>query len=91
MKKETKPVKIAYAIGMARTALGYIRKEAMIFSLTDDSKATKKLVDKFAKDHDLTIVEVWYRNDNEWDTVIPYKIYSYLPTIDGDKLRKLIG
>jgi hypothetical protein len=86
-----KPVKFAYAIGMVRTALGYVRKETLIFTLTDDSKATKKLVDEFAAEYGCAIVEVWYRNDNEWDKVIPYKIYSYLPTIDGDKLDKLKG
>ena len=91
MKKENKPCKIAYAIGMARTPIGYIRKETMIFSLTDDSKSTKKLIDKFAKEHDCNIVEVWYRIDNDWDKVIPYKIYNYLPTIDGDKLDKIKG
>jgi TusA-related sulfurtransferase len=85
------PVKCDDAIGMVRTALGYVKKETLIFILTDDSKATKKLVDEFAKEHGCNIVEVWYRNDNEWDKVIPYKIYNYLPTIDGDKLRKLIG
>jgi ribosomal protein L10 len=86
-----KPIKCATAIGMVRTALGYVRKETLIFTLTDDSKATKKLVDEFAKKHSLHIVEVWYRNDNEWDKVIPYKVYSYLPTVDGDKLNKLKG
>ena len=91
MRKENKPIKIGYAIGMARTALGYIRKETMIFSLTDDSKTTKKIVDDFAKEHGCNIVEVWYRVDTEWDKVILYKIYNYLRTIDGNTLDKIKG
>lgn len=86
-----KPVKCAYAFGMVRTALGYVKKETLIFTLTDDSEANKKLIDEFAKKHGFAIVEVWYRNDNEWDKVIPYNIYNYLPTIDGDKLDVLKG
>ncbi len=88
MKKQNtpakKPVKIAYAFGMVRTALGYIRKETMVFTLSDDSKANKKLLDKFAKEQGCNLVEVWYRLDTEWDKVIPYKVYTYhLPTDDA--------
>lgn len=84
-----KPVKTAVAFGMVRTALGYITKEQMYFVLTDDNKRNKKTVDDFAKRNGCTLVEVWYRNDNAWDKVIPYKAYSYHHTIGGDTFEKL--
>ena len=91
MKKEQKIYKIGYAIGMARTPMGYIRKETMIFTLTDDSKKNKKTIDEFAKKHGCNIVEVWYRFDNDWDKVIPYKIYNYLPTLNEETFAKIKG
>lgn len=84
-----KPTRLAYAIGMARTAIGYIRKETLYFALTDDNARNKQIIDEFAKKHKCNIVEVWYRNDNEWGTIIPYKIYSYLHNIDEETFDKI--
>ncbi len=84
-----KPVRIAYAFGMVRTALGYVTKEELSFVLSDDNKRNKKAVDDFAKEHGCIMVEVWYRNDNEWDKVMPYKTYTYFNTIDSDTLKRL--
>lgn len=83
-----KPIKCATAFGMVRTALGYITKEKLIFSLSDDSARNKKTVDDFAKKYGCHLVEVWYRNDNEWGTLIPYKTYTYLHNIDGETFEK---
>ena len=91
MKKQKSPVKLAHAFGMVRTPLGYLKKEELAFTLSDDSKQNKKIIDTFAKENNLTLVEVWYRSTDEWDKVIPYKVYNYNPIITGeilDKLRK---
>lgn len=84
-----KPIKCARAFGMVRTKLGYITKEELTFTLSDDSAKNKQTIDEFAKKHGCIMVEVWYRNDNEWDTVIPYKIYDYRTKIDGDTLERI--
>lgn len=88
MKKHT-PVRLAHGFGMVRTAAGYITKEELVFALSDDAKKNKKIVDDFAKKYNLTLVEVWYRWDNEWDTVKLHKIYHYHPAIDGATLDKM--
>jgi hypothetical protein len=84
-----KPVKCARAFGMVRTKLGYITKEELLFTLSDDSKKNDETIAEFAKKHGCVMVEVWYRNDNDWDKVIPYKIYNYHHTIDGDTLGRI--
>ena len=91
MKKERKPIKMAWAFGMVRTALGYIRKEELIFTLSDDTKANKKTIDAFAKKYGLDLVEVWFRYDDAWDNVMHYKTYTYLPNITGEQLDKMKG
>ena len=88
-KKEKSPVKLAHAFGMVRSPLGYIKKEELVFTLTDDSRKTKKLIDDFAKKNNLTLVEVWYRITDEWGKVIPYKVYSYNPIITGEILDEM--
>lgn len=84
-----KPIKCARAFGMVRTKLGYVTKEEMIFTLSDDSKKNDKTIAEFAKKHGCVMVEVWYRNDNDWDNVIPYKVYSYHNNINGETLNRL--
>ena len=84
-----KPTKLARACGMVRTKLGYVTKEELIFILSDDKAKNDKTICDFAKRHGCIMVEVWYRNDNEWDTVIPYKIYDYRSNIDGDTLERI--
>lgn len=88
-RKEWKPVRLAWAFGMIRTAAGYITKESLVFTLSDDTRKNKKTIDDFAKKNNLAMVEVWYRYDNEWDKVIHYKTYTYLPTITGEQLDKM--
>ena len=80
---------MAKAFGMYRSAMGYITKETLAFVLTDDTRKNKKIIDDFAKKNNLTLVEVWYRWDNDWDKVMHYKTYTYLPTITGEQLDKL--
>lgn len=83
-----KPVKCATAFGMVRTALGYITKGTLVFVLSEDNAKNKKEIDEFAKKYGCHLVEVWYRNDNEWGTLIPYKTYTYLHNIDGETFEK---
>ena len=89
-KLSYKPVRLAYAFAMCRTAMGMIKKESYIFTLVDDETENKKLIDKFAKEQEAQYVEVWYRNDNEWDTVIPYGIFSYVENITSATFDKLV-
>lgn len=87
--KKIAPTKIAYGFGMVRTAMGYITKETLIFTLTDDAKKNKKVVDAFAKEYNLALVEVWYRWDNAWDTVKLHKVYTYHPDVNGATFEKM--
>lgn len=84
-----KPIKCARAFGMVRTKLGYITKEELTFTLSDDSAKNKQTIDEFAKKHGCIMVEVWYRNDNDWDNVKFYKFFNYHDTINGDTLEKI--
>ena len=87
---KNKVIKMGYAFAMVRTGIGYLKKECLIFCITDDAKKTKKTIDDFAKRQGAALVEVWYREDNNWGEIKPYKTYSYIKqTIDEDKLRQL--
>ena len=70
-------VMLADAFGMVRTPMGYITKEKLVFIITEDKKKTKKTLDNFAKEHNLDMIEVWYRLDDAWQETKFYGRYDY--------------
>lgn len=88
-KKEQRVVKCAQAFGMARTKLGYIVKEQLSFVLSDDEERNVRTVTDFAKEYGCNIVEVWYREDNNWGEVKFYKTYNFYSTLAAETFEKL--
>lgn len=89
VKKEQKVAKFATAFGMARTKLGYIVKEQTMFILSDDEEINLAAVTAFAKQNKCNIVEVWFREDNNWGEIKFYKTYNFYSTITSETFDKL--
>lgn len=83
MKKETKREFLtAKAIAMVRAGIGYIIKETLLFAFEDTREGRikmRKTANDFAKKQNAHYVEVWYHDNNAWDTMILCHTKHFLP------------
>lgn len=82
-------VKVGWAIGMRRSANGYVKKANLSFAISEDDSVNKMIIDDFARKNHCVLVEVWEQNMEKWEDVKPYKIYSYLPALSSAQFEKL--
>lgn len=83
--KKTKIMKHATAYAMKRCKLGYITKEQLCFILSEDEEKNIETITKFAKEQKSNIIEVWFRESNNWGEIKFYKIYNYYNTITEEQ------
>ncbi len=77
MKTENNEIKSAVGIAMKRTKVGYIVKEHIHFAFTNEEQC-QEAVDKFAKEHDVELVEVWCRDAENYSEMHFHKAFTYL-------------
>ena len=82
-------VRFARAFAMRRCKLGLIVEEQLVFSLKEDEQKNYDVVKEFAERQKCDVVEVWYREDDNWDECKHYKTYAFYPTLNGAKFDTL--